>query len=351
MSLAPYTIYFENKSTATAPAHIVVITDTLDLTKFDLSEFSFGSFGWGDSIYSPSGNKLKSFSEDIDMRPAINLITRVSGKLDTLTGVVTWEFRSLNPTTMNLEEDPFIGFLPPNAMSPEGEGFVSFSVGLKKELVTNTQIRNKAKIVFDANAPIYTNEYLNTLDLDKPQSQVYPLAANIKSNFNVSWTGSDQGSGIRDYTIFVLENDTLLYAWKANTTDLSDVFHGQVGSAYKFYSIATDNVSHLETDPGQYDATTLVTVDVDEFELAKEALKVYPNPAKNQLTVSMDQAPAGVYVVELISAEGSSKFSEIYRYSELAAGVKINLRGYSTGVYIVKVIYGSNTITRKVMVR
>lgn len=350
-SMIPYTILFENKKTATAPAHTVTVTDTLDLTKFDISKFGFGSFGWGDSVYYPAGLNLKEFSKDIDLRPGKNLIARVSGKLDTLRGVVTLEFLSLNPTTMDYEEDPLIGFLPPNATSPEGEGFVSFSVGLKESLGTNSQILNKAKIVFDANEPIFTNEYLNTLDLDKPQSQVYPLAANIKSNFEVSWTGSDQGSGIRDYTIFVLENDTLLYAWKANTTDLSDVFHGQVGSSYKFYSIATDNVSHLETDPGQYDATTLVTVDVDEFKLAKEALKVYPNPAKNQLTVTMAQAPVGVYVVELISADGSSKFSEIYRYSELAAGVKINLRGYSPGAYVVKVVYGSNTITQKVMVR
>jgi hypothetical protein len=44
--MMPYTILFENKSEATAPAHIVLITDTLDLSVFDISEFGFSSFGW-----------------------------------------------------------------------------------------------------------------------------------------------------------------------------------------------------------------------------------------------------------------------------------------------------------------
>jgi hypothetical protein len=146
-NMMPYTILFENKSNATAPAHIVTITDTLNLSVFDISDFGFGSFGWSDTLFSPPGNKLKAFSMDIDMRPELELITRVSGKLDTINGVVKWEFLSLNPETMDLEEDPFLGFLPPNVKSPEGEGFVSYSVGLNKDLKTNTEIKNKASIV------------------------------------------------------------------------------------------------------------------------------------------------------------------------------------------------------------
>ncbi len=210
-NMMPYTVLFENKKEATAPAHIVVITDTLDLSVYDISEFGFSSFGWGDTVISPPGNKLNEFSMDIDLRPELNLITRVSARLDTLSGVIKWEFLSLNPETMDLEEDPFLGFLPPNMTPPEGDGFVSFFVGLKDELGTNDEIRNQATIVFDANEPIVTNDYLNILDMDAPQSQVYPLEATTGSRFSVDWTGSDQGSGIGSYTIFVLENDTLLY--------------------------------------------------------------------------------------------------------------------------------------------
>ncbi len=331
--MMPYTILFENKSEATAPAHIVTVTDTLDLSVFDISEFGFSSFGWGDTIFSPPGNKLKEFSMDIDLRPQLELITRVSGKLDALTGVVKWEFLSLNPGTMNLEEDPFIGFLPPNVTPPEGDGFVSFSVGLKEELGTNDEIRNQATIVFDANEPIVTNEYLNTLDLDKPQSQVYPLEANIENRFPVDWTGTDEGSGISHYTIYVMENDTLLYPWQTNTSEITAEFIGEVGSTYKFYSIATDNVSHIEAAPNDYDAQTTVTVDVEEFERMKETLKVWPNPVKDNLRVTFSHAPCGMYVVELVSATGSVKHSQLYEDRELQNGISVIVSDCPPGHY------------------
>ncbi len=350
-SLMPYTILFENKREATAPAHIVTITDTLDLTVFNLSDFGFGSFGWGDTIFSPPGNRLKAFSADIDMRPGLELITRVSAKLDTLTGVVRWEFLSLNPVTMELEEDPLLGFLPPNATSPEGEGFVSFSVGLKPELNTGDEIRNQASIVFDANPPIITNNYLNTLDLDKPQSQVYPLEETSDNYFPVQWSGTDIGSGIAGYTLYVLENDTLLYAWLNNTMETTANFDAVVGSAYKFYSVAMDHVGYKESESGEYDAQTSVTVDVETFDLLKEELIVWPNPVSDWLFVKMDNAPCGMYAVELIFSNGSVIHSRLYDGSELSSGLKMSVENCLPGSYALRMVFGNRTISRNILIR
>ncbi len=348
--MMPYTILFENKSEATAPAHIVIITDTLDLSVFDISEFGFDSFGWADTTFSPPGNKLKEFSVDIDMRPELELITRVSARLDTLTGVIKWEFLSLNPETMDLEEDPFLGFLPPNITPPEGDGFVSFSVGLKEELGTNDEIRNKAIIVFDANEPIITNEYLNTLDMDEPHSQVYPLEATTGSHFPVAWTGSDVGSGISHYTIYVMENDTLLYPWLTNTSKITAEFIGEAGSIYKFYSIATDNVGHIEEAPNEYDAQTTIIVNVEDFERMKEMLSIWPNPVKDKMKVNFNNAPCGVYVVELISANGFVKHSQLYDDRQLQNGITIDVSDYPPGNYVLRLVFGNNTETRKVVI-
>ncbi len=350
-NVIPYTILFENKKEATAPAHMVYITDTLDMEIFDMKYFGFSSFGWSDTLFNPPNKNMKEFSMDIDLRPELELITRVSARLDTLTGIIKWEFLSLNPETMNLEEDPFIGFLPPNETSPEGEGFVSFSVGLKDELTTHAEIRNQATIIFDANEPIITNEYLNTLDLTPPQSQVYPLDAEIKSNFDVAWTGSDQGSGIKDYTIYVLENDTLLYPWLANTELVTDVFHGELGSTYKFYSIATDNVSLMESEPGQYDAETTVTVDIEGFELVKEELTVFPNPADDKIRITLHSAPCGMYAVEMVGVNGSLYHSRLYDDFELQEGIDIDVKDYSPGQYVLRMVYGNKTVSRKIVLQ
>jgi PKD repeat protein len=350
-NVIPYTVLFENKSTATAPAHIVTITDSLDLTKFDLKEFGFGSFGFGDTILVPSGKKLRQFSMDVDLKPKMNLIARVSGQLDTISGVIKWEFLSLNPTSMQLEEDPFVGFLPPNNTSHAGEGFVSYSVGLKKELSTNAVLKNKASIVFDANSPIITNEFVNTLDLDQPQSQVYPLDATIDSRFPLAWTGSDVGSGIASYSVFVMENDTALRPWKLNTTLKSAEFIGNVGSKYKFYSVATDNVNLKEAAPAQYDASTHITVDVKEFDLKKDKLQVFPNPVKDKLNISLQNPPCGMYVVELVGINGQVCYSEIHDDFSISKGIQINVNGMHSGNYMLRLVYGNKLVTRKIVIK
>lgn len=347
----PYTILFENKKEATAPAHDVFIIDTLDLSKFNLEDFGFAAFGWGDTILYPPGNKLKEFSMDVDLRPEINLITRVSAKLDTITGIVKWEFLSLNPTTLDLEEDPFTGFLPPNKTSPEGEGFVSFSVGLNDKLGTNDNVRNKASIVFDANEPIFTNEYLNTFDMDVPESKVNPLPETIDGRFPVSWSGTDKGSGIASYTVFVLENDTLLIPWLVNTTETNAMFEGKIGFSYKFYSIVTDNVGHIENSPDGYDASTTITVDVEEFDRLKEKLQVWPNPVNNNLNINLTNAPCGMYVVELVSNSGSVQHSQLYSDLEIQNGIKVNVNDFKTGQYILRIVFGNKTETRKIIIQ
>jgi hypothetical protein len=299
----------------------------------------------------PSGKKLKQFSMDINLKPKMNLITRVSGKLDTISGVIRWEFISLNPTTMEYEEDPFVGFLPPNNSKRVGEGFVSFSVGLKKELGTNAVLKNKASIVFDANKPIITNEFVNTLDLDQPQSQVYPLNATIDSRFPLSWTGSDVGSGIASYSVYVMENDTALRPWKLNTTLKSAEFIGNVGSKYKFYSVATDNVSLKELAPTSYDASTHITVDVKEFELRKDELQIFPNPVKDKLNISMQNAPCGMYVVELVGINGQVCYSEIHDDFSISKGIQIGVESFQSGQYLLRMVYGNKLVTRKVLIR
>jgi PKD repeat protein len=350
-SRMPDTVLLEKKKEATAPAHVVTITDTLDLSVFNVSEFSFSSFGWGDSVYSPQGNGLKEFSMDIDLRPEKELITRVSAKLDTLEGIVKWEFLSLNPESMELEEDPFLGFLPPNKTSPEGDGFVSFFAGLRSDLTTNDEILNKASIVFDANEPIITNQYRNTLDLVAPQSKVLPLQPTTQNQFVVEWTGDDEGSGVAGYTIYVLQNDTLLFPWLTNTPDNAAEFFGDEDSVYKFYSIATDNVSHRETDTGEFDTQTTITVDVEEFERMKEEVTVFPNPVRNNLHVKFSSAPCGMYVIELIDASGGVKYSQLWQDFQLNNGINIDVSQFIPGNYFLRMVYSNKVVTKKVMVQ
>ncbi|MEO6026646.1 MAG: hypothetical protein ABIR79_07265, partial [Candidatus Binatia bacterium] len=157
-----YTVTFENIKTATGDAFEVLVTDQLDVAKYDLDTFSLGSIAFADKFV-PVPPGLKTFSTEVDMRPGVNILVGIDAALDTATGLLTWKFTTLDPATHQFPEDPVDGFLPPNVTSPEGEGEMLFTVSLKPGFALGTSVCNDASIVFDFNPPIVTNEFCNTI--------------------------------------------------------------------------------------------------------------------------------------------------------------------------------------------
>lgn len=248
-----YAVFFANEKTATAPAGKVVITDQLNLADENLTTFSLGPITFQNQLLSPPPG-LGDFSTTVDLRPATNLLVAVSTHLDATSGLLTWTFQSLDPTTNQPPTDPSLGFLPIG-----GEGGVFFTVKPKQGLATSTQIQNQASIVFDVNAHINTPTWFNALDNSPPTSSVRSLPTTEScSNFQVSWSGSDVGSGVQDFTIFVSDNGGPFTSWLANTTETSASYSAQAGHSYGFYSIARDLTGNIETSKTTAEATTEV---------------------------------------------------------------------------------------------
>lgn len=331
----PYTIFFENKSSATAPAHVVTISDTLDADMFDFDDFGFGSFGWGDTILSPLGDKLKEFTRDVDLRPETELIVRVQGKLDTLQGIAQWEIVSLNPETMEEEEDPFVGFLPANKVSPEGEGFVSFVIGVKDELPTQPTFENQATIIFDANAPILTNTYVNYFDSDNPQSQILPIEY-APDSVQVCWEGNDASSGIKSYTVYIGKNGGEYHPWIENTEETCAWLKADRDTVYSIYSLATDNVGHTEL----FNAASVVEyihVGLSNGKLGGE-VTLYPNPAQTQVLLRMNR-PFGKeqHQVGIYDLSGRLIRTHLFDSEAIKTGVILPLDNLQPGQYILQI--------------
>jgi hypothetical protein len=253
-----YSVYFLNESTATAAAQSVTVSDpvdpSVDLSTFHLSGIVIGGFNVAvPQMFDPALGQYQA-STAVDFRPAQSLLVNVGISLDPISRLLSAQLTSIDPTTGLPPTDSMVGVLPPGV-----EASISYSARPLKSLTTGTAITNQATIVFDTNPSMTTQPWINTIDNTPPKSEVValpPIESN--ANFNVLWAGSDQSSGIQDYTVYMSDNSGEFVAFQTNTVATSASFSGQANHTYAFYSVARDFVGNVEGAKTAAEATTQV---------------------------------------------------------------------------------------------
>ncbi|HOX40204.1 MAG TPA: FG-GAP-like repeat-containing protein [Candidatus Brocadiia bacterium] len=273
-SLFAYRIGFENEAEALAPAQFVAIRDIID-ADLDPDTLELTEVGFGDRFVSiPEGSR--HFETTILMNyngQDIRVEIEIGYWPDTRE--VYANFISIDPAT-DLPPSVEFGFLPQEDGTGRGQGFMGYVIRPKDELPTGTEIRNVAAITFDFGDTITTNqvdphdpslgtdpakECLNTIDADAPIGIVSVLPeTTTTASFEVSWTGSDVGSGVRSYDVFVAVDRGPFELWLDDTNDASATYAGADGHYYSFYCVSVDNVGLVESKTPTAEAWTTVDV-------------------------------------------------------------------------------------------
>ncbi|MEI6852832.1 MAG: T9SS type A sorting domain-containing protein [Bacteroidota bacterium] len=298
-----YMIHFENLDNATASAQDIIVIDTLD-----------ANVDW------------KTFSMDGSSHIPSDL------QIDTVHGIIKWIFNGIN--------------LLPNVTPPEGEAWILYHVNQNNNLSTGTQIRNKASITFDVNQPMITNEWINIIDRGVPESAVKLQTTYLDStSYRIYWSGNDDflGSGIKEYSVYYSDNLNNPYCLLIKTTDSSTVFTGIKDSTYYFYSIASDNVGHIESPPASYDLE-LKTIDITGVsELGqKNGYNIFPNPATETITIEN---------ISFIKTESIFIYNQqgqlILKRSMQDAKTSIDISSLSNGLYLIKISNLNGFVVKK----
>jgi RHS repeat-associated protein len=363
VDVIPYRINFENLRDATAPAQIVTVTDQLS-ADLDWDTFEVTEVGFGDILIAvPDNTQLYETTVPITASSGVDILVDVIVGIRLLTGEVFATFISLDPDT-GLPPDVLTGFLPPEDDTGRGQGYFSYTIKLRPGLNSGTEIRNIADITFDFGTTIATNqvdpqdpsqgtdpakEALVTIDAGDPTSSVTELpAAAVSNDFMVDWSGQDDacGSGVASYDIFVSENGGAFTPWLLGTTETSGEFTGGVvGTTYGFFSIARDNVGHVEPMPTVADTQTRVQLGA----MLDVTGSGNANPFQDGILIvrfMLDQPDANLEDPALIPA-GSTRTTgaEIRAFME-AAGNALDANGdgiinpFQDGILIVRFLLG-----------
>ena len=352
----PYTIHFENLATATAAAAEVVVTDSLDASVFDVAASSLGPVRIGAVDYVPPPGVLAD-SAWIDLRPALGVVVRLEAAIDPYAAVATWRFHAIDVTTGVAPLDPDVGLLPPNQTPPEGEGSVSLFAQPRSTLATGAVLNNRARVVFDANAPLVTPAWSNVVDHDPPASGIAALPPSLSTaSVPLDLSGSDVGAGVARWSIYAAEDGGEYELWHV-TGAPADTFPGRPGHRYSFYTVAMDSAGNVEEPPDSADATTTIDarVGVDPIP-AVPALRfafhgVRPNPARR--AVALDLTVPGTEAVRIALVDVSGRVVESRTLHAPAAGRDRFLwspdRRVRPGVYWIRVQYGRESQSRKLV--
>ena len=350
----PYSIRFENLAGASAATRQVTVVDPLP-TSLDLNTLSLEAVDLFGTVHLLPPPGSKQFTHDVDLGHD-NLIVRVSASLDVPNRVLAWVFTTLDKNTLQPPSNPLLGFLPPNQTPPQGEGSVLFTIRPAASTPNGSTIQNGAVINFDGSAQ-NTPVVANLLDTNAPASNVLALNNPIPNQtFPVSWTATGSPTDLKDFTVYVAEDNGPYQPWKLNTVSTGDTYVPRPGGhTYAFYSVARDVNGNIETAPASPDAQTLSTTAVgDQYPQALALAGARPNPARGVMKVAFTLPSSERATLDLIDIAGRRvarrEVGEMGPGShELALESSLRLRA---GLYFLRLSQGKEVLkTRVVLMR
>jgi hypothetical protein len=274
-----YRVEFENIATAEASASFVEIFDPLQ-TGLDPSSFQLRTIRFGENVIEvPPGNSfyfgaldltetagvivqvsagLVFFDGQDDDRFAANGLRRPSG-FEGTGAAVLWSLVAIDPATGLPPVSGLTGVLPPNSPKADGTGHVEFSTGLTPGPSSGTPVQNRAKIKFDAEPPLTTNQVTNTVDVKAPQTNLSgsllpaggAAGTAVAGSAQLSWDALDDdgGSGVLDHTVYVSVDDGPFEPFLVTTSLTATSYPVEFGRKYAFHVRTRDNTGQLEPAP------------------------------------------------------------------------------------------------------
>ena len=117
---------------------------------------------------------MTSIDETLDELSTMGVYIQVVAGLNANTGVATWTLTALDPTTMQIPEDPFLGLLPPDLLPPEGDGSVSYTIRPKAPAATGTISTARPRSSSTSTRPFPPRRFPTPSTLARPRAASTP---------------------------------------------------------------------------------------------------------------------------------------------------------------------------------
>ena len=178
-------------------------------------------------------------------------------------------------------------------------------------------------------------------------------------NFNYMLSGAVKRMKLNDPSM----NAVVLTNFSVNNQDATPSFH-HTGTWYEYFTgdsiLVSDVNAVLNMTPGEYRVYTDVRlvqpeitdapVSLDELVIEEESLILYPNPSKEEVSVSFRSNSTSAVQIVVIDTQGKTILEKKLPVLFGENTEKLNLNGISAGTYSVLVIQGNNIQTAQLSI-
>lgn len=178
-------------------------------------------------------------------------------------------------------------------------------------------------------------------------------------NFNYMLSGAVKRMKLNDPSM----NAVVLTNFSVNNQDATPSFH-HTGTWYEYFTgdsiLVSDVNAVLNMTPGEYRVYTDVRleqpeitdapVSLDELIIEEESLILYPNPSKEEVSVSFKSNSTSAVQIVVIDTQGKTILEKKFPVLFGENTEKLNLNGISAGTYSVLVIQGNNIQTAQLSI-
>ena len=320
-----YTILYENSPEfASAPASLVNIVYPIppehNINSVRLSDFGFGSF-----VFSVPSNTT-AYTQRLDVSDSLGVWVDVTAGIDMANNQIFWNLQSVDPATGFEPSSSDLGFLLINDSLHHGEGYVSFSILPKNNVVSGDTVGAEATIIFNENTAIATNVWVNKFDAVAPTStlhgtqagseapvELWTLAESYDSIVHLTFAATDDLSGVDNVELLVSRNGSVYTS--EGYYALGDTAHYTLedGYLYSFISRATDNVGNQE--PLKAVPDTVINYSTAPVDILLSNNSFDENAEQGTLIgtlTSIDNDITLPFVYELVSGEGDDDNISFY---------------------------------------
>ncbi len=171
--------------------------------------------------------------------------------------------------------------------------------------------------------------------------------ANSKT-FNLTWTAKDEESGVKGIDVYYSINNGKFKPYAMDVKASSLLFKGDKDSTYSFFTIATDSMGNVEKMKGYVEATTSITLGINELYVDQNIkLSVFPNPTEGYFNVEFNSSlflPSSISIIDMYGKEVVNE--------KISLQKGLNSFNYTiehAGFYVIEVTIGDKTYRTQIV--